>query len=246
MKPNLVVIIGGVLILLGSVFATWYLTKNSISADVPVTSTATTATTGSTATSATTGAATTTTTTTGSTAASKISIILQPGYNLISFPYILSPNDGKTVLIGLSLKEAWTMVSGQWTDLFTQGNLTPGVAYWIHSLKGEVYDLPVPATAVDATKPFSIVLKKGWNAIGNPFAADIAWNPTVTTVKGSTTLQKALDNKIIGTSFSADPVGNKYLEVKPGDTLRKFGGVVIESGGDNVTLLIDPTTAISK
>lgn len=161
-------------------------------------------------------------------------LTLQPGFNLVGVPYILSPNDGKTVLLGLSTKEAYYLnSSGKWISLYNSGTIGPGDGYWIRSEKGEAYTLGVnQATEVDSAKPFSITLKKGWNAIANPFNKDITWNPSVKTTKGTTSFKKAVSAKIISVGYVSDPISKAYKILNAGDTLDALSGLLIKSGGD--------------
>jgi hypothetical protein len=173
-----------------------------------------------------------------STATKPVTVSIQKGYNLISIPYILSPNDGKTALLGLTSRNAYFMEGGKWQSLFDKGTLTPGEGIWIQADAAQSYQLPVIATPVDQTKPFTISLKKGWNAIGNPFNKSITWSPSVKTSKGTTTYQKAVDAKILSASYDALPTTKNYKKVNPGETVAPFQGLLIESGGDNIDLVI--------
>lgn len=167
-------------------------------------------------------------------------LILQPGYNLKSLPYILSPNDGKTVLLGLSNREAYYLNSEkQWVSLYDSGTISPGQGVWIKSDRGEAYQPPVSAKAVDQTKPFTIKLTKGWNAVGNPFNKEITWDPAVKASKGTTTYKKAIEAKIITVAYKSNPVSKEYEPVNPGDKAAPFSGMLIKAGGD-LELIISP------
>lgn len=166
-------------------------------------------------------------------ASEDVTLVLQPGYNLKTIPYILSPNDGKIVFLGLADRQAYYLnSSSSWTSLYQNGTISPGQGYWIWSEKGEAYKLPVNAKGVNCQLPFTISLQKGWNAVGNPCPKDIVWNPTVKTTKGTTTYQKAIDGKILTVSYRSEPVSQKYVIVNPGDSIKAFDGLLIESGGD--------------
>jgi hypothetical protein len=166
---------------------------------------------------------------------------LQSGWNLKSIPYILSPSDGKTVLLGLDTREAYSMdSSGKWSSLYQSGNITPGQAIWIRSDLGQSYQLPVQATAVDSSKSFTISLNKGWNAIGNPFNKDITWNPTVKTSKGITSFKKAVDAKILTVGYTSDTTGKEYKTIQAGDIVKASQGMLIKAGGENIDLIVNP------
>lgn len=166
-------------------------------------------------------------------ASEDVTLVLQPGYNLKTIPYILSPNDGKIVFLGLADRQAhYYNSSSSWTSLYQNGTISPGQGYWIWSEKGEAYKLPVNAKAVNCQLPFTISLQKGWNAIGNPCPKDIVWNPIIKTTKGTTSYQKAIDAKILTVSYRSDSISQKYVIVNPGDSIKAFDGLLIESGGD--------------
>lgn len=169
----------------------------------------------------------------------KPTISLQSGWNLKTIPYILSPNDGKTSLLGLDTREAYAMgLDGTWSSLYDSGSITPGEGVWIRSDLGQAYQLPVQAQAVSLEKSFTIPLHKGWNAIGDPFPSDITWNPTVQTSKGSATFAKAVELNILTNGYIPDTTGKVYATVKPGDQLKAFQGMLIKSGGDNINLIV--------
>lgn len=219
-----------------SIGITWVITsgKNRSSADSTTPLAATT--------SPTTAALSTGTnaSTTASKANSEIKITLLPGFNLVSIPYILSPSDGKSVFYQLDSKQAFYVgTDGKWQSLFDSGSVSPGVGYWVKATTAQSYTIPVPTTPIPTDTPFTITLKKGWNAIGNPFPKDIVWNPVVKTSKGTTSFQKAIDAKIISVAYSSDSANHLYKAVNENDTVKAFTGMLIQSGGD-VDLIVSP------
>ncbi|TSC92308.1 MAG: hypothetical protein CEN89_761 [Candidatus Berkelbacteria bacterium Licking1014_7] len=235
-RLKIVLIIFLILFFAGSIYLTWYITKNQQgSADVTGTSTSAPATDSSTS------AGLTTDETSKDTTAEKVRLILQPGYNLKTLPYILSPNDGKTVFLGLKSQKADVLENDEWKNLLSDSRaLTPGQGFVVMSENGEVYDLPVSATEIDQKTPFTIKLKSGWNAVGNPFTHDIKWNPIIKTSRGSTTLTKALEANFLTKPYAYDSAGKEYSQLEVNDTLKFFQGILIKSGG-NLDLILDPT-----
>jgi hypothetical protein len=213
------------LVLIIIVAGTWYITTglNKSSADTNIST-----------------APTDTSTDNTSEATTKPTLLLKAGWNLVSIPYILSPSDGKTVLLGLDTREAYARndSTGEWVSLYQSGTITPGQGIWIRSEAGQAYQLPVQTTPVDTSTSFTISLHKGWNAIGNPFPKDITWNPTVKTAKGSTTFAKAVDAKILSVGYASDPASKEYIAVQPNDTIKANQGLMVKSGGDNIDLVL--------
>lgn len=220
------------LILVIIVAGTWYITtgQNKSSADTKTNTTVDTKP----------QANTTITDTPSDTNSSNPTLTLKMGWNLVSIPYVLSPNNGKTVLSGLDTKEAYSLdsVTNTWSSLYNSGIITPGEGIWIHSETGQNYQLPGQVQPVDTSKTFTIQLKKGWNAIGNPFAQSITWNPVVKTTKGTTNFQKAVAANILSVGYASDPTSGGYITTQPNDTLKAYQGLMVKSGGDNIDLII--------
>lgn len=173
-------------------------------------------------------------------ATADVKISLMPGFNLITIPYILSPSDGKSVFYQLDSKEAYYIdTQGKWISLFESGTVSPGSGYWVKAINAQSYTIPVTTKAIPTDAPFTITLKKGWNAIGNPFPQDIVWNPVVKTSKGTTDFAKAVEAKIITVAYVSDPVSREYSTVNAKDTLKEFAGMLIQAGGD-VDLILSP------
>lgn len=172
--------------------------------------------------------------------AADIKISLMPGFNLITIPYILSPSDGKSVFYQLDSKEAYYIDSdSKWISLFASGTVTPGAGYWVKAVNAQMFTVPVTTKPIPTDAPFTISLKKGWNAIGNPFPQDVLWNPVVKTSKGTTDFTKAVEAKIITVAYVSDPVSREYSTVNAKDTLKEFAGMLIQAGGD-VDLILSP------
>ena len=170
---------------------------------------------------------------------SEVQFSLIEGDNLVAIPYYLSPNDGKTVFSGNTGIVAYLLGSdGQWVSLAEKGSIAPGQGIWIISDKTTTLPISMVAKAVSQDNAFSITLNKGWNAIGNPFPAEITWEPLVKTSQGTTSFSKAVEAKIITVGYFADSVNKVYKTVNAGDKIKPYEGMLIKSGGDKVELII--------
>ncbi|PIP51466.1 hypothetical protein COZ61_00715 [Candidatus Berkelbacteria bacterium CG_4_8_14_3_um_filter_33_6] len=216
-----------------SIYITWYLSTNKSSANIltdPNQSVPTT----------TAVSLITTTTTPGI-----FQLVFEAGYNLIGLPYYYSPNDGKSVFHNSVSKDIYALIDNSWASIFeSSATISPGQALWVKETAGEVIkssDIPVIANPVQTDKPFTIKLKKGWNALANPFPQDIKFSPLIKVAgKGLMTLENAIKTKIVSNSYIASPSDSKYIEIKSGELLKQFQGFVINSGGENLSLVFSP------
>lgn len=170
---------------------------------------------------------------------SQVQLSLKEGDNLVTIPYYLSPNDGKTVFSGNTGIAAYDLnSSGQWISLSETGSVTPGQGIWIISDKTTSIPISVVTKAVSTAKSFSITLNKGWNAIGNPYPEEITWDPLVKTSQGTTSFSKAVEAKIITVGYYADSVNKVYKTVSAGDKVKPYQGILIKSGGEKIELIV--------
>lgn len=105
-------------------------------------------------------------------------VVLKPGYNFISLPYILSLDGTKTFINSISSHWAYYFKTdtGEFLDLKNEANLAyvkPGNGFWVYSEKGEEITLPESRAEIGADESFSIPLNIGWNYVGNPFTKTI-------------------------------------------------------------------------
>jgi WD40 repeat protein len=126
--------------------------------------------------------------------------LIKSGVRLVACP-VIGPTDPKSVFAFDDDKWAWyDPTSGYLLYPNSQTNLQVGKGYWakfVQDTKPNVKgDLP------DATKPFSISLKKGWNLIGNPWLVDLVWDLSSIKVKVGGQ-EKAL--KDLGESEGVEP-----------------------------------------
>lgn len=169
----------------------------------------------------------------------EVQLSLFEGDNLVTVPAYLSPNDGKTVFSGNTGVVAYLLDSqGKWATLSEKDSITPGQGIWIISDKTITLPISVVAKPVSTSKPFSITLNKGWNAIGNPFPTEITWDPQVKTSQGTTSFSKAVEAKMITVGYFADSVNRVYKTVSAGDKVKPYQGILIKSGGEKVELIV--------
>jgi uncharacterized protein YkwD len=107
-------------------------------------------------------------------------ITLSPGWNLVSFPYIVSDTSLKTVLSSIGGKydkvqtydptdtqNSWKNYNSQKPeDLNQLSDLDNSLAFWIHVTDPSGADLAVEGTA--PSSPQSIQLHAGWNLVSYP------------------------------------------------------------------------------
>lgn len=230
-QTKTIVALTTVILLFAAVFLTWYITSRNIlktKADQPPSA----------------PAATITQTQTPQIASGenqvvsqnqKVSLTLLKGWNFRAVPWVLSPNDGRTLFAGLASGETFYFdaENQKYISLLEKGAITPGQGLVVNSKDGEVLTLPTTAAqVVDETKPFRIALKKNWNLIGNPFNKDIVWNPTIEINNGSKiTLDNAQEKNYLSPSYIWSPTSGAYLKVNPGQNIKATQAILIKSGG---------------
>ncbi len=216
-----------------SIYITWYISGNKSFADISVDR------------SSQQDAVTTSKVTTTTTVSGNFQLVFEAGYNLVGLPYYFSPNDGRSVFQNSISKDIYIFSENAWKSIF-DSNLTisPGQGLWVKETTGEVIkskDIPVIANPVQTDKAFTIKLKKGWNALANPFPQDIRFSPSIEVPgRGLMTLENAIKTKIVSSPYIASPSESKYVEVKIGELMKEFQGFVISSGGDNLNLVFSP------
>lgn len=216
-----------------SIYITWYLSGHKSFADI------------STDQSSQQDIVSTALVTTTTTATGNFQLVFEAGYNLVGLPYYFSPNDGRSVFQNSISKDIFTYVESAWKSVFDDNQIiSPGQGIWVKETTGEVIkskDIPVIANPVQTDKAFSIKLKKGWNALANPFPQDIKFSPSIEVPgRGLMTLENAIKTKIVSNTYVASSSESKYIEVKSGELLKEFQGFVISSGGDNLNIVFSP------
>jgi len=107
---------------------------------------------------------------------------LPAGLSMVSIPVVPEQADPKQV-VGFpeNAWATWDPAKGEagdyayYPDAVTQfGPTSPGRAFWVRM--GAAAQVPVAGQVPDATQPFAIALKKGWNLVGNPRTYPVTWD----------------------------------------------------------------------
>ena len=105
-------------------------------------------------------------------------VVLKPGYNFITLPYILTLDGAKTLISSITSNWAYYFKTetSEFLDLKNEanlGNIKPGNGFWVYSEKGEEITLPDSKAEIGTDESYSVPLNIGWNYIGNPFTKTI-------------------------------------------------------------------------
>ena len=73
----------------------------------------------------------------------------------------------------------WNPLDGLFMEYPETGNLRHGRAYWMITSKPNISIDSGPGKTVNTVKPYTIVLKQGWNDIGVPFHFNVDWNDII-------------------------------------------------------------------
>jgi hypothetical protein len=153
-------------------------------------------------------------------------------YQIISIPYQLPGrlhvSDVFEQVTGLGNydKKKWRLFSYQdgnyveYSDGVGASDLKQGHAYWFITKNEITLSLGEGHSnnSIDDQTPFTILLKKGWNLIGNPFPYTISWNDVLNANPGFTTELMVFDKKNV--SLSAE------------ELLKVFSGGFVFSDGN--------------
>ena len=100
--------------------------------------------------------------------------LIKSGLRLVACP-VIGPTDPKSVFAFDGDKWAWfDPTTGYLQYPNNQANLQVVKGYWAKFVQDTKPN--VEGNLPDATQPFSITLKKGWNLIGNPWLIDLHWD----------------------------------------------------------------------
>ncbi|MEY4930979.1 MAG: hypothetical protein RI909_1703, partial [Bacteroidota bacterium] len=108
-------------------------------------------------------------------------------YAIISVPLKLDKPSVQQVLDELPAydKTKWRIshydnITNSNKELAPSEEIRPGIGYWLLIKDNPGVSLTTgPGSTVDATSPFTLQLKAGWNQIGNPYNFNILWNELV-------------------------------------------------------------------
>ena len=128
-------------------------------------------------------------------------------------------------------------------------NINPGDGFWLLNRPRTVVQLPSDYSAVPIDIGYPVLVKHGWNQIGNPFTQTIRFDTSQVVDTGSQlwTLQQASDRHLIVPNlFSYNPVTNQYEWAKTMADIKldPYTGYWLYAYRD-VTLIFNPPTSFS-
>lgn len=155
---------------------------------------------------------------------------LSPGWNLISVP--LEPEiTGALAQLGddLPIVNVYQFYDGAFYPA-EKADIQTGLGYWVYASNNTQIDIvgePTPAG-----KTVDTPLKPGWNAIGNPFDAPLAWGDNIMLTCGgaTSTLSQAEASGIITGLYVYE--NDTYSPLPSGASLEPWRGYFIKSTAD--------------
>ena len=126
----------------------------------------------------------------------------------------------------------WDTPKSIFNEFPETGDIVPGRAFWLISkINGVTIDTG-PGLSVNTSEPFVIVLRKGWNDIGNPFNFNVSWDDIFITSAADT-------QKIIGPYTY-----NGQWKIPPQiPVMKPWEGYSLYTESDDISLLIPPIVA---
>ena len=161
---------------------------------------------------------------------------LEAGWNLVSIP--IEPDVANALaLLGKSLPilNLHQYYGGKFYPA-DQADIQSGLGYWIYV--AENTSISIPGSAVAEDEQISVPLKKGWNLIGNPFDAPLAWSDNISVVSGgvSYALSAARAAGLVSENlFLFD--GASYTPLASGARLEPWRGYFLKAGADCSVIL---------
>jgi len=158
---------------------------------------------------------------------------LNPGWNLVAIPVDPETTDAISHLAdNLPAMDIYQFFDGEYySTIHEEGvDIQTGLGYWIHvdaNLEIDITGVPVdPLGSVD------VPLEPGWNLIGNPFEAPLAWGDNINvTCNGNTAVlsQAVSHGWIKGNVYTYTEGG--YTGIAPGGSLDPWTGYYIQVSG---------------
>ncbi|WP_340153013.1 kelch repeat-containing protein [uncultured Marivirga sp.] len=104
-------------------------------------------------------------------------------WQMFSIPYILDDNLIETIFSSLGQLEyetEWRLVHYDGTNYVDAGaginRIELGKGYWLNFKSQEETQIKVGSGKVNIASPFNMVLREGWNQIGNPYNVTLNWD----------------------------------------------------------------------
>ncbi|MEI6310133.1 MAG: hypothetical protein WCP58_10890 [bacterium] len=171
-----------------------------------------------------------------------VSLQLGDGWNMITLPVTPPSTDPNVVFAGLPSPwqmYAWDAASGTYKSK-AGITLQRGVGYWLKvfpALNYEVSGSPEPGASA------ALSLASGWNMIGAPYAADIAWGSVLISKDGGAPV--SLDAAIAG-DWIKSPLyhwgGTFYQPLSSGGTFVNLSGYWIYAKGGGLAIVFPNPT----
>jgi immune inhibitor A len=166
------------------------------------------------------------------------SLTLSKGWNLVSMPLVYN-NLHVSDVFGIP-----NLVSFAWNGTSYDANpiVKTGESYWVYVQDPTQIKVVAAGVPISITQDVPVLLRKGWNLIGNPYPRGITWDPTTFHVKTATgTLLTLEEAKAQGFAESSGwlyrPTRNDYRFLKRGDAIFLGQGFWYYSYTDGNTMV---------
>ena len=111
-----------------------------------------------------------------------------------------------------------------------------GFGYWVYAPQST----QITVNGTPPVAPVQVLLRPGWNFVGNPFDATLPWGDNIEVMSYGTRmpLSEAVSRGFVGAKlYGFDGTG--YTALKAGDAMQPWTGYLVKAGGE-ATLLLQP------
>lgn len=166
--------------------------------------------------------------------ADQVTVKFDQGWQLVALPYL--PEVEIKVCERFGADNVFGVNGTQYIDCGALEQWTAGKGIWVYFSKET--EITIPGMPVSESSPFSIILKQGWNIVGNPFLFDIPVDGGITIDDKAFNESEAVKHLV----YSYDSGSNSYVAE---DTLEPWSGYLIYANQE-ATLKASPTRAAEK